>query len=362
MINCKKTLMKIFYAVTIICICSLLVLNPKAYAAEGAITGELLITFVDIEDKKNNHMNYSLYNLFNSEENLLIREPVLEFSAGTLTKDKKYLYLSRRNSDKVQTYVHLHQLELLPKKKKRPVLMKGTQQFLNVDYVKLNKGEKKIFMRVVQKNHRNAQLASYDLETNKSIVWKSGDTDTHVNYFDYSPQIDQVISIEHSLAVETSLVKEANARNEGTTKPYTYNINLYDSEGKLVKHVSQVKGHILDISFAPDGKSALYTSTSQFGPNSKFTIYSLDLNSGASTPIFSETDRFTKIKLAQYSPDSSKIYFLAIKSDSKPLSDDPRRKGIPRVLASYDLKTKMINEVISKERKKGTITYFTVIK
>jgi len=329
-----------------------------SYASEAGPT-TLLITFTDIKES-HDFVNYFTYDpITNKEESLGFRRRVeTMYPTGVLTKDRKNLYINRLESTDGKSYIGLYSWALPPLSGQGPKQLTNRSKITNVDHLRYNNNKSLVYMRVVQPNHRNAQLATYDVASKKTTVWNAQDSTIEVQNFDYTPVTDQVISLEFSLVEETANIVEAN-EEESPLRPPTFHIVLYDSSGQKIREVASIKKHILDISFSPDAKTALLTATDQYNAGSKYSVYSLDLTSGEVTTVFKETDQFTKIKQAQYSPDGKKIYFLTVKRDTLPLSNQPGRRVRPRSIAAYNVATQEFSDVWKKE--KGTINNFLVI-
>lgn len=345
------------YKIIFLLLISFLVVTKTTYASETS-PSTLLITFTDINDPKD-YVNYYKYDPINKDEKHLARYRSDIYPTGMLSNDAKFLYVNRSRTLGGRDYVQLHRWSLPVTSTEDSTLLTSHRNIWNVDFLRINNKNSQIYMRIVQPNYFNAQLASFDLQNNTTTIWDKQNKDTEVQNFDYNPVTDQVIVLEHSMTEEVSKLKRANSQ-ESPLQPLTYHVVLYNSSGKKIREVTTIKKNILDISFAPDGKKALFTATDHYSSESKYTVYSLDLQNHKVTPIFSETDQYTKIKQAQYSPDSKKIYFLTIRKDAPFLSKDPLRRARPRILAVYDVSTGKISEVWKKE--KGTINNFVVLR
>ena len=319
----------------------------------------LFITFSDIKERNQDFVNYYTYDPIQNKEEHLFRRVVTFYPTGMLSKDRKNLYVNRLDTLSNKSYIGLYHWPLPARTGQAPKLLTDRNKIWNVDHLRMNKNDSQIYMRVVQPSHRNAQIATYDVASRNMTVWDSRNQNIEVQNFDYSPAVDQVIALEFSLSEEATNIVNANKR-ESPIEPQNYHVVLYKSSGEKIREVAAIKKQILDISFSPDAKSALFTATDHYNSDSKYTVYSLDLTNGQITPVFTEKDNYTKIKQAQHSPDGKKIYFLTIKSDAAVLSNQPGRRVRPRILAVYDIETKTISEVWTKE--KGTINNFLVLR
>ncbi|MDU9693332.1 hypothetical protein O0Q50_19355 [Priestia aryabhattai] len=333
-------------------------LTPSMVSASGSNQTKLLITFSDINSPQD-YVNYYTFDPLNKKEEHLFRRRADFYPTGVISKDQKSLYINRLEDLGGKSYVGLYHWPLPAKPNQAPSLLTNRKQIWGVDHLRINDTKGEIYMRVIQPSQRSAQLATYNISKKQTTIWDYPNKDIEVHNFDYNPVTDQVIALEYSLTEEVSNIAQANKR-QILLKPPAYHVVLYDSMGKKIREVTTIKKHILDISFAPDGKTALFSATDQIGSEAKYSVYSLDLTNEKMTALFTETENYTKIKQPQYSPDSETVYFLTIKKDAPLLSTEVGRKVRPRILASYNLKTKEISEVWPKE--KGTINNFLILR
>ncbi|MED2985173.1 hypothetical protein P4311_27915 [Bacillus thuringiensis] len=349
------------YKIFLILICLLSITFQKTFAKESR-GANLFITFTDVKDPnpRKDYVNYYLYNSVNNKEDHLLRQLSFIYPTGIVSNDKKNLYINGLNNGSGKTYVQLYHRSLLPQANSRNVLLTSNSNIHNVDHMRINNAEAKIYMRVLQPNYSNCKLATYDLKTKKTEIWNKENKDNEVHNFDYSPVSNQLITLEFSSSEEMFSIERAN-REQELLKPLTYHVILYDSLGNKIREVTTIKKHILDISFSPDAKSVLLsTSNPQYDEKDpEHIVYVLNLETGETKELFRDTEKYKKIKQAQYSPDGKKIYFLTVEKNAPTLGDQEGRRVRPRILAAYDVDTGKISEVWKKE--KGTINNFLVL-
>ncbi|TCS92604.1 hypothetical protein [Hazenella coriacea] len=233
-----------------------------------------------------------------------------------------------------------------------------TKEFLNVDTLRFDQKNDKVYMRVLLPGHRNFHLGTFDLNTHQTAVWNPSEDDQSIVYFDYNAFHNQIATLTKSVKEDYEKVSRAN-ETQTPLEPSTKQINLITIDSKKSKQISTIKKFIQDISISPKGTNILFTASGEFTQDAKKTMYRLNLKSGKYTPLLSDSTSFSKLNLAQYSPDEKNIYFIATPKPFKWITDQGGREIKVRAIYGYNMETKEISKIWYKED--GYINHFLLL-
>jgi Tol biopolymer transport system component len=308
---------------------------------------EMLVAFSDTNDR----VQFYDTNPEKNQTQLLDQQQLTNYPTAVPSADRKILYYTGRDK---KGLVQLFELNLATKERKQL-----TDHLANVDFLRIDPKHSKIYMRVVLPGERNFHLATYDIRTQTVDVWNAAEKDLSVKYFDYDPSSDQILSLTYSLQDDFTKVEQAN-KNQAVPQPPTYHLALFQPYDKKGKEITTINKDVTDVSISTGGKKALFTVADSFDEHAKHTVYQLDLDSGRSVPLFSDSDTYTQMKQAQFSSDGKGIYFLATKENGETMHDQAGYLSKPKAICYYDETTKKISEVWYKTN--GVINNYMLLR
>lgn len=306
---------------------------------------DLLIVFANL----NLIVSYYQYSVDKNENNLLVQMDMSGYPTAISSNDGKTLYYTARDSN---NSMQLYKMDLASN---------NNQQLTNldnVDYLRLDNKRALLFMRVIQGDHHNFQMATYNIKTGTVTIWNPNEYDLSVQDFDYDPNTEKVTTICFSDNERYQKTKKANL-NHSEVEPLIYQIIQYSINGNNKQLICNIEKYLFNISTLNGDKDALLNiADDPLGANC--SIYKLDLQLKTLTLVFSGSGAYTAIKMPNYSADGKGIYFLAMKSDTKSLTDKNGASAIPRFLYYYDLKTHNISQVWVMDN--GTINNYVMLR
>lgn len=307
-------------------------------------TSFIVFTFTDL----NQVTYYYKYDLKNQQTEQLLESNITTAPRAVLHKQKNEMYFPYRSSD---GSVQLFKKDLNQRNSEKTQLtnsLYAINNFLLAD--------SKIFMNVVNGNHRNLQLATYDIEKKRLNVWDSNDTDKNIRDFDYSKTTNKVYAVVYSNKELYDKILQARSTNPYVLSPPTYTIVEYDSNGNKLRDICKINKGIDRISVSNQGDTLLISATEQEVVG-KSAIYKIDIDKGSLTPVLVEDKNHMFLTEPRFSPDKEGFYFLASPSN-KTLKDKEGVEGRNRMLYYFNFNSKKITKVWGKEN--GTINHFMI--
>lgn len=277
---------------------------------------------------KNNITQYVMYDLNTQKENIVYSYKNTGFPDGVIAENKKQLYYSLKTSD---LYSHLFKVDFANKEKLGKQIMIPN---INIDKFSISKN--KIIMRIVQSEHKNFQIATYDLVNEKVNIWNTEETDLSILDFDYNKYTHKVYAIERSMNefLKTNLPEIPN-----------HKIIEFDENGNRLNEVFKINVFIDSISVSKDGSLALVSgSTDTPTPY----IYMIDLkNSKVKTMLKSENGYIVKHPI--FAPDEKGFYFLAITPESKTFITNLGESAQTRGIYYFNFSSQKITKIFMKD-------------
>ncbi|MBL0388470.1 hypothetical protein JJB07_17855 [Tumebacillus sp. ITR2] len=262
---------------------------------------------------------------------------------AVLTADGKRLYEADRDADQQLLVAEVD----LGNKSRRQVI----KQFARIDNLRLDKKHGKLYLRVVQRDRQNAQIAAYDLNEAKVEVWSPDERDVSVQSFDVNPKTGDLLAWSYSLREEQVKVDEAHQMEMPVDSP-PYKLTLYKAgDATQGQTVSESDKQVLDVSLSSDGQHALYAAVQwPHEERMRYFIQHVDLTTGNTQSVLTEQGGgLTELKQPQYAPDGRGFYFTAARLDEPFHTDKHGYQTRPRALYHYDFKTKAPSVVWKRE-------------
>ncbi|KEO84203.1 hypothetical protein [Tumebacillus flagellatus] len=252
---------------------------------------------------------------------------------AVLAADGKRLYEAGRDTDQ---QLQLEEVNL--DNKSRRQLTKG---FARIDNLRLDKKHGKLFLRVVQKDRKNAQIAAYDLEKDQTEIWNPDERDESVQSFDVNPQTGDLLAWVYSLREEQAKLDEGHKLEMPAESP-TYDLVLYQAgNSQQARHVGESDKQVLDVSLSSDGEHALYAAVQwPHEERMRYSIQHIDLTTGHSQSVLKEQGGMAELKQPQYAPDGRGFFFTAALANEPYHTDKYGYQTRLRALFRYDFKTK----------------------
>lgn len=257
--------------------------------------------------------------------------------AAVLAADHKRLYEASRDADQ---RLQLYEVNLSDKSRRQL-----TTQFARIDNLRLDKKHRRVYLRVLQKNHQNPQIAAYDLEKGAVQVWHADERDAGVQSFDVNPKTGDLLAWVYSLREEQERVDESH-KLEAPMEPPHYKLLLHkDGEAAQGQLVGETERQPLDVCLSEDGRHALFAAVQwPLEERRRYTIQHADLTTGNSHTVLDEQGSVAELKQPQYAPDGRGFYFTATAPGSVQ-TDKHGFQSRPRALYRYDFKSKQTEEV-----------------
>lgn len=301
--------------------------------------------YINYFDPKSLTYTFFQYDPISSKNKKLFKKNIEDYTSFVYSSDNKLYFADKsKNNNTKQLYVrdlNTHQIRQL------------TTELSYLDFIKIDQKHNILFMRVMLRNeHRNFHLATYNIKTNTLKIWNKSNSDNSILDFDYS-QNKYLVVVSYSNEEATNKLEEAN-KNQTSMTPPKYSIDIFETEGKLKKHVGIVEKFINGVSLSPDNSSIIYSYNESL--NSKITKVK-EINVGTSREIIILKNNVnSNIRAVKY--DNNKIGFYFLSSLNK--SNNYNSLEIPKksILSYYNFKTKKIKEVWSTE--KGVIVNYSI--
>ncbi|MGB8956664.1 MAG: hypothetical protein WCC10_14910, partial [Tumebacillaceae bacterium] len=291
----------------------------------------VLISFTDDDGQ---HVRFFRYESEGGATVELDRQSSAGYPTAVSTHDGRTLFYTSGNA--------VHQLDEQGGRRK---IASG---FENVDFLRLDEKRAKLYMRVIQPEHRNRQLVVCDLKTGGLQVLDEREIDRSVRWFDLEPSSGRLLALTYSEAEEMDKIKAA--RRDGTPPdPAVHQLVLRDVAAGTSREVTTIAQHAIDVSISPDGKHALYTAFDRYEAGARHTIYHVDLETGHHHPVFTDQDGHVQLVQPQYAAQGTGLYVMGTRAD-----------GRTRAVCFYDFKTKKLIELWA--RPNGMIHNFVVLK
>ncbi|WP_333888236.1 hypothetical protein [Clostridium sp.] len=299
---------------------------------------------------------YKLHTISTGNDSIIYKNKMTGYPTGEMDRNHSFLYFTTRDNSK---YIQLFSLNLKTNEKKQ--LTSISQGIINVDTIRIDDNKKNIYMRIVQKNHRNFSLAKYNLKTNQLKIFNSQERNISIKTFDYISEKGEIFIVSNSETERYNLMEKSNLL-QIELEPCNYTLSLLDDEGNKMRSIGNIKENIVNVSLSRDGKKALIEidKGNPFKESTlKQTVFIKDFKSGSLSPIFSTPKGYNFIEQIQYSKDEEKIYFLAEDSKQKPLYSNGRKLRIKSIF-SYNLTNKSISQVYKMNN--GNVNNFIVLR
>ncbi|PWK15495.1 hypothetical protein [Tumebacillus permanentifrigoris] len=257
---------------------------------------------------------------------------------AVLAADGKRLYEAGRDAEQ---HLQLYEVDLRTQSRRQL-----TTQFVRIDNLRLDKKHRRLYLRVLQKGHQNAQVAAYDLEKGTVQVWSPEEFDTSVQSFDVNPKSGDLLAWVYSLREEQEHVEEGH-QMEAPMEPPHYKLQLHKDGGAAAgQQVGESEKQPLDVSLSEDGQHALFAAVQwPHEERMRYSIVHADLRTGNSHTVLVEQGRVAELKQPQYAPDGRGFYFTAAAADQPMQTDKQGDQSRPRALYRYDFKSKAAVEV-----------------
>ncbi|SJT58392.1 translocation protein TolB [Clostridioides difficile] len=269
-----------------------------------------------ISSPDNKVINYSKYN-----SNKKIQEKIYStnktcYPTAVLSYDANTLYFTK--SDKYGL-AQLFERNLNTKKEKQLTFQKDNK-IINVDFLKINYSKNIIYLRIVQENHRNFNLAIYNINSNELKILDENEYDLSDQFFDFNNISKSILIFQNSIKEEFNLMDKANKTKNFNISP-NYDILLKDESGEKQNTYGSIENNIVDVSISPDNKSALIL-TGQIVDLSKHefkkSILLKDLNNiDKNEIILNNLESYNDITKICFSKDGKGFYFIATESKDK---------------------------------------------
>ncbi len=263
-----------------------------------------------ISSPDNKTINYYEYNFFGKTYKKIYSIDKTCYPTATLSKDNRILYFTKSDKNKL---VQLFQRNLGTNEEKQLTSQDGNN-IINVDFLKINYNDNLIYLRVVQENHRNFNLAIYNIKSNEVKILDNNETDLSNQFFDFTNYSNSILTLQNSEQEKYNLMAEANKSKKIGDSPNN-NIVLKDEDGKDEKVYDSLKSNIVDVSISPDKQSAIILIGEVVNPSErkfKKEILLKDLNiNNEPKSILDTGESFQDIEKICFSKDGKGFYFVA---------------------------------------------------
>ncbi|WP_026884269.1 PD40 domain-containing protein [Clostridium akagii] len=298
---------------------------------------DLLI--ISSPNNNNKIVNYYEYDISKQKLNKLYSINKTCYPTAALSNDGKILYFTK--SDK-NGYPQLFQRNLNTHEEKQLTTKEG-DKIINVDFLKINYKKNLIYLRTVQKDHRNFNLSIYDIRNNRLNVLDKNEKDLSDQFFDFANSSNSILVFQNSEQEKFNLMDSANK-----SKNFNYSINnkmiIKDWNGKDKKNYRALKSNIVDVSISPNKQSAIIlagelVNFSEHKVKKQIILASFD-NVNEPKSILSTNGRYQDITKICFSKDGKGFYFVASESSNQ------------YKVYYYDLKNKTILTVLKIDNDK----------
>lgn len=348
----KKLLWSILFSLVLVSLSIALfrfITANNSVASANILTSKynIAVTFTDLKYDS----NYYLIDLSNKKSSLLYKQPKSDFDVFTLSARTNSIFYNKFDSN---LNMQLFEFDLSSKRE-----VQITRNLIIVDFMYCDDSISQMYLRVVQKDHRNFQIAVYNIKSNKLNIWNTKDEDTSVKAFDYDPVSKRVIEATYSLNEQYEKTDKAN-RNHEPMESLNYNISLCNKDGNKLKNICTTNKDVATISLERNGNNALVDLGNNGSSNISRSVDSLDINDGSIKPYLPESDLYENFQYAQFSPDNKSVYLLANRKGSAIITDRTGTKIEPKYLVHFDCATQKYSLVW--EKSDGIMNYFSILQ
>ncbi|MFD4706724.1 hypothetical protein ACFWM3_17920 [Gottfriedia sp. NPDC058432] len=229
-----------------------------------------------------------------------------------------------------------------------------TTELSYMDFIKIDKKQNIIFMRVMLRNEfRNFHIATYNIKTNNLKIWNESNNDNSILDFDYN-QSDNLAVVSFSVAEATEKLEEAN-KNQTTMSPPKYSIDILDTEGKIERHINNIEKFITGVSLSSDKRSILLSFNESL--NSSITqVEEINVSTGMENTILKSKSNYSNIRAVKYDVNKKGFFFLSSLNNSKNYNaiEIPKKS----MLSYYNFKTKKVKTLWNTD--KGVIVSYSI--
>jgi len=293
----------------------------------------LLITYHDLQDGHSHHL---LHDLQTQQDELLSGEPTTGYSSAVIDGEAEYVYFTAPNGE--------HQMQLFRRSLQATDRQALSSDFEHVDLLRYDTHSEKLYVRVLQKGHRNYQLACYDREKGALTVLQPDDADTSVKGYDISRATGVLYAWTVSVQEEAARLSKQHQQADEQAEPPLHRLVKF-AEGAAPEEITTVELDVLDMAVSEDGDHALFTAREWLGEEAPQTIYHADLRNGHRIQVFSDGEQFGRVRLPHYAESGKGIYFVADRKQHGPVTDKDGRHVHPSAVGYYEFKTKSMREV-----------------
>ncbi|GFZ32279.1 hypothetical protein CSC2_28050 [Clostridium zeae] len=324
---------KILFGIIISIILILLIFNVFKVKSNK----NLLI--ISTPNNDNKIINYYTYDIISKNIKKIYSTNKTCYPTAVLSDDGKVLYFTKND---VNQYAQLFQRNLITNEEKQLTTEKDNK-IINVDFMKINYKNQLIYLRTVQKDHRNFSLSIYNIKTNELRILDKSEQDLSNQFFDFANSSDSMLVLQNSEEEKFKALDEANK---------THNLNLYfsnkiilkDAEGYNKKNYGIIKNEIVDVSMSPNSQAAIILTGEVVNLDEhkfKKQVLLINLNNDSKVEsILSTGECYKDIMKICFATDGKGFYFVA--SDT----------NIPCGVYYYNLKSKATSLVLKIDNEK----------
>ncbi|WP_315073415.1 hypothetical protein [uncultured Clostridium sp.] len=296
---------------------------------ETKFNADLLI----ISSPDNKVINYYEYDITKKTRKKIYTINKTCYPTAALSDDSEILYFTKSDEN---GFPQLFEKNLSTNEEKQ-LTSKEDNKIINVDFLKFNYNKDLIYLRIVQENHRNFNLAIYNIKSNNLEILDEDEKDLSSQFFDFTNHSNSLLVFQNSVQEESKLIAAA---NKSKTLNFSSNndIVLKDENGKDEKVCDSITNNIVDISVSPDKQSTVILSGEIVNASEhkfKKQILLKHLNNNKAESILSTMESYEDISKLCFSKDGEGFYFVA-SEPSKQYS-----------LYYYDLKNKTTLPVLN---------------
>lgn len=329
-----KKISILFSLVFLFLIIFIAVKNKEVYTLKLQNTNNNEQLYINTSYKENYQRAIKL-DLNTSRERVLLKKNYDDYPTSTYFEESNDIYYPGKVKNGTQ--------QLLRKNADENKINVLTKDLNYVDFLKLNKKEKTIYIRtLVKKDDRNFHLATFDIKTGDVYIWNDKENDYSVVTFDFSPFQKNLLVVTKSIKEEFNNISNANKNNISPTAP-THTFSIYSESGTFEKEELRLNSFVKTVSLSSDGESFLLNFKDKLEDTSKIGLYSkskkkIDL-------LLEDTTDLLNIREPIFNSKNNGFYFIA---------DDTSNTAKAYF---FNLEDKTIKEIWSKKNEQPISLY-----
>lgn len=263
-----------------------------------------------ISSPDNKVINYYEYDITKKTRKKIYTINKTCYPTAALSDDSEILYFTKSDENR---FPQLFEKNLITNEEKQ-LTSKEDNKLINVDFLKFNYNKDLIYLRIVQENHRNFNLAIYNIKSNNLEILDEDEKDLSSQFFDFTNHSNSLLVFQNSVKEESKLIAAAN-KSKSLNFSSNNDIVLKDENGKDEKVCDSITNNIVDISVSPNKQSTVILSGEIVNASEhkfKKQILLKNLNNNNKTEsILSTMESYEDISKLCFSKDGEGFYFVA---------------------------------------------------